>query len=444
MHTPAQPPQRKYPRGKTDFVRRGFTLIELLLVVGIVTVLATVTVFTLNPVELLRQSRDSNRVAELASLKKAIALYELEQGSTGLGTPQRVYVSVGDPSITDLTPGVTSNCANIGLSAATLPSGWAYVCVHPNNLQRTDKNGWLPINFGLISSGSPFTALPIDPVNTMSSGLYYTYVSGGSYALTGAMESGKYIKQIARADQGTDLTRYELGSDITLWAKAKGLVGYWPLDEGLGTTATDASGNGLTGTAVGSPFSPTGKVGGDITIGGSTQYVIVNDSTNSPLDLTGDFTIAVWFKRNQTLNEDYFITKLDNFGTPYELGLFGSPKVASLRMCTKNPSTCEAGGCVSVLASGATYPTTVWRHIVGTFNRSASELKIYVEGVLRGTANGALPSTTNNAALWIGRSRSAATCPFRGDLDDVRIYNRALDPTEVTELYGAGNKQLPP
>ena len=54
----------------------SFTLIELLIVIGILAVLATVAVVTLNPLELIKQSRDSNRMADLATLNKALAVYQ--------------------------------------------------------------------------------------------------------------------------------------------------------------------------------------------------------------------------------------------------------------------------------------------------------------------------------------------------------------------------------
>ena len=54
---------------------KGFTLIELLIVIGIIAVLAVVVLLTLNPAELLRQARDSNRVSDLASLNSALSYY---------------------------------------------------------------------------------------------------------------------------------------------------------------------------------------------------------------------------------------------------------------------------------------------------------------------------------------------------------------------------------
>ena len=110
------------------------------------------------------------------------------------------------------------------------PIGWAYHCVPSSSSTRVDGTGWIPVNLTLLSSGSPLSKLPIDPTNTTSSGLYYTYVSGGSYALSSALESQKYLVSTASQDQGYDPGRYEIGSDLSLIGRCEGLVGWWPLD----------------------------------------------------------------------------------------------------------------------------------------------------------------------------------------------------------------------
>jgi prepilin-type N-terminal cleavage/methylation domain-containing protein len=54
---------------------KGFTLIELLVVIAIIAVISVVVILTLNPVELLRQSRDSNRFSDLATLNEAVVIF---------------------------------------------------------------------------------------------------------------------------------------------------------------------------------------------------------------------------------------------------------------------------------------------------------------------------------------------------------------------------------
>jgi type II secretory pathway pseudopilin PulG len=53
--------------------RSAFTLIELLVVIAITEILSVVVMLTLNPAELLRQSRDSTRIADMGTLNTAVA-----------------------------------------------------------------------------------------------------------------------------------------------------------------------------------------------------------------------------------------------------------------------------------------------------------------------------------------------------------------------------------
>src|ERR1039458_7608646 len=99
--------------------RKGFTLIELLVVIAIIAILAVVVVLTLNPAELLRQSRDANRVSDLATLNAAINIYNTDQ--SGASTYSLGAASTSNPSIYD--PAATSTAGDQcqGLGMPVLP-----------------------------------------------------------------------------------------------------------------------------------------------------------------------------------------------------------------------------------------------------------------------------------------------------------------------------------
>ena len=172
-------------------MRKGFTLIELLVVIAIIAILAVVVVLTLSPAELLRQGRDSNRLSDLATLTSAINLYSTDQGGASgysLGTPNVTYLSIPDPTATT-TAG--TDCSGIGF-----PSGGAFHCAASSTYRDVNGTGWIPINFSAISSGSPLSSLPVDPTNTSSSNLYYTYQTNGTtFELRAVPESQKYAAQ---------------------------------------------------------------------------------------------------------------------------------------------------------------------------------------------------------------------------------------------------------
>jgi prepilin-type N-terminal cleavage/methylation domain-containing protein len=190
--------------------RRAFTLIELLVVIAVIAVISIIVVLILNPSELLKQSRDSNRVSDLSTLKTAISVYET-QGGSGLGNASTSYISIFDPTATS---SAGDQCQ--GLSLASLPAGWTYHCVSSSTLKNVDGTGWVPVNFSTGQLRSPISQLPIDPVNSASTGNYFTYTtSAGTYELTAPLESQKYASTTS-IDGGLYSDLYETGSNLAL------------------------------------------------------------------------------------------------------------------------------------------------------------------------------------------------------------------------------------
>src|ERR1700689_4392579 len=80
--------------------RVGFTLIELLVVIAIIAVLAVVVILALNPAALLQQSRDANRLSDLATMNSAFNLFATDVSGGSFGAASTSYISVFDSSAT--------------------------------------------------------------------------------------------------------------------------------------------------------------------------------------------------------------------------------------------------------------------------------------------------------------------------------------------------------
>ena len=218
----------------------GFTLIELLIVIAIVAVLALVVLLVIQPTELLKQGRDSNRLSDMATLRSAIQTYQADIPAASLGTSTITYLSPIDPSATST---LGTDCTGLGLP------GGVYHCAASSTARNTDGTGWLPFNFSSLSSKSPLSLLPLDPTNSTSSNLYYAYTTDGqSWKVSSFPESQKYQ---AFATGGS--SSFQSGTNLFLNSPIPGLVGWWKFDEGSGGTAADSSGYGNKGTWSGNP-----------------------------------------------------------------------------------------------------------------------------------------------------------------------------------------------
>jgi prepilin-type N-terminal cleavage/methylation domain-containing protein len=425
--------------------RRAFTLIELLIVIAIIAILSIVVVLALNPAELLRQSRDQNRLSDLDTLTHAVSLFQTDVAvvsSIGsLGSSTLVYVSLSDPNA---STSAGSNCSSLNLPG--LPAGSAYHCAGPNFYRKTDGSGWIPLNFSSITTGSPLGQLPIDPQNSSSSRLYYTYATNGSkYEVTAGMESSKYklggSNDVITNDGGTLASVYEKGSQLGLEPLDYGdtsLVGYWPLDEGSGSTSgisttTDQSGNGNTGTwygtAVGAngTYYAAGQVGpwGGIFDGGTTY---VNMGNSSVLNPTNAITLAGWVNPSGAgSGSAWFFARDDNtLGRSYALGYYNlSPTGWTLQVNGTNTVGCGA------------VATSTWSYIVVTGSPSAGWI-MYKNGTACSTHVWVAPNITTGSTTIGERTLVGQQGWWPGQIDDVRIYNRALSAAEIQALYAGG------
>jgi len=190
--------------------KKGFTLIELLVVLAIVAILSVVVILTLNPAELLKQARDSNRLSDLSTMKSAISLYLADVTSPNIlygFTTADCFVSV--PLGTSIT--TSTRCGVFSATGLTLGNASNPRQATSTSLRDVDGTGWIPVQFTAISSGAPIGNLPVDPVNDATH--YYAYAANATlqFQLDTFMESVKYTFMMS-ADGGLNNNAYETGT----------------------------------------------------------------------------------------------------------------------------------------------------------------------------------------------------------------------------------------
>ncbi len=207
--------------------------------------------------------------------------------------------------------------------------------------------------------------------------------------------------------------------------------GAWPMDEVSGTTVTDSSGNGNTGTMEGTNAGTnvvSGKFNNARSFNGSNNDIDAGNA--SPLGIGGALTVEVWENMTTT---GYYPRMVSNVSAcctynGYELLFNGSnPPTPFLELANNGTETTVTAASTVAINSG-------WHHIVGTYDGTYA--RIYIDGNLSNTAqlNQAIGVSTTNLQIghWINGGSSYY---FPGQLDDVRIYNRALSAAEITDLY---------
>ena len=211
------------------------------------------------------------------------------------------------------------------------------------------------------------------------------------------------------------------------------LVGHWEADEGSGSVLLDSS-----------------AAGNDAAISGDTTWVpgVIGDAV--AFDGTGDYALGsrrcdVGHERRHhdrhlgtpdVAATQYLVKKAVNGAIDgYELGL--SSTAAGQQFFIRFNQTTSGNG--FRINSVDTYPLGVWSHVAATYDGATTRL--YVNGDEVGNAAGPASIATNSLSLGIGAD-SVGDSGLDGSMDDVRLYDRALSPTEIADLAAVNTVPL--
>lgn len=244
---------------------------------------------------------------------------------------------------------------------------------------------------------------------------------------TGSLDEFRIYNRVLTQAEVTAL--YNSGSVRVNAPNNNGLVGYWSMEDATGTQATDFSGQGNTGTLNGGASWINGKRGKALTFDGSTSYIDVIN--NSSTRLTSNWTYSIWARRNSSGVLDPLFSNFLNNTAGRQIFIYYTTS-------PNNHLQIDVPWISAILTSSAAITNTDW-HLL-TFTKSGILWSIYIDGVLDnsiedGTAQEA--STATNMQIGSQISYSGYS-HFAGSLDEVRVYNRALSATEVSDLYNTG------
>jgi DUF1680 family protein len=206
------------------------------------------------------------------------------------------------------------------------------------------------------------------------------------------------------------------------------LVAWYRFDETGGTSAADASGNpsGGPATLVGGATFGAGRVGNALRLDGSSGYVRLPSGL---LANVGDFTVALWV--NLAAATQW--SRIFDFGSGTSSYMFLTPRSSAggIRFAI----TSSGAGAEQTINSAAPLATGTWKHVAVTAAGTTGIL--YVDGVeaARGSVTLRPSSLVTTSATYVGRSQFANDPFLNGQVDQLRIYSRALSATEVRSLF---------
>ena len=210
-----------------------------------------------------------------------------------------------------------------------------------------------------------------------------------------------------------------------------GPLGHWKADDGTPPqAAADASGNGFKGTySAGASTStevPALKCPntGSFNLDGATGMISIPDHPS--LRITGDITVSFW-KRKTAVVKDWVRIVGKGNGAQRNFGIWEYPDASGQIKCQMYG---PGGQSVLELDSPAATPMNAWTHIVLTV--SCNSAALYINGAL--VANGTRTGEPGTAADPITFGHAGYHGFFPGQIDDVRIYDRALSMGEVVYL----------
>ncbi len=276
----------------------------------------------------------------------------------------------------------------------------------------------------------------------------HTYTEAGVYTISleiidddGDSDTATYSKYVVVYDPdsgfvtGGGWINSPAGAYVADPEYPEGMVSYWKLDEGSGTTASDSA-DANDGTLY-SPNWTDGKVDGALSFDGNSHVAIPDSpSLKSP---TTALSIEAWVNLHDTSFEHIVAKQYEGVGLPYQY------QYDSYVMWAGGGylwfSVCDGNDQPRVSTQ---IDTNVWHHVVGVWDGSTSTMQLYIDGQLQ--ASDTFPGFNNivydDSPCLIGADDNSSVGILDGFLngivDEVAIYSQALSAEEIEQHYNNG------
>ncbi|MEO3871854.1 LamG-like jellyroll fold domain-containing protein [Nonomuraea sp. B12E4] len=203
--------------------------------------------------------------------------------------------------------------------------------------------------------------------------------------------------------------------------------GRWSMDEGTGQVAGDAAG-AHPATLYGATWT-TGRTGAGVRL--SNAYA----QTSGPVvDTSKNFTVTAWARLTGTAGNATVVTQEGTRTGAFALQY----SKADDRWALTRPGS-DADGASAVRALSQAAPRlNEWTHLAGVYDAAEGRLSLYVNGRLESTVAYTQPwNATGPVTIGRGKVNGSAADYWAGDVDEVRLYGRAMFADEVADLVNS-------
>jgi len=198
-------------------------------------------------------------------------------------------------------------------------------------------------------------------------------------------------------------------------------VAEWKMDEGIGTSITDTSGNSNTGTIYGATWTQ-GKIGSALKYSTTNDYVYMSSLNNK---FSGSGTVSMWVKWTGSGFDYLFDHNEHNF--------LAFTDVNGIRFFPNYGADSND----SLIISNISWDQN-WHQITFVANDTTNLLQIYFDGILKGSSSPDWSAATVNNFTIGAISSYRSSYNFQGSIDNVKIYNYARTPAQIAYDYNKG------
>ncbi|MGH9680953.1 MAG: Ig-like domain-containing protein, partial [Candidatus Acidiferrales bacterium] len=229
-------------------------------------------------------------------------------------------------------------------------------------------------------------------------------------------------------------------ANLTVSGALSGALAHWTFDDGTGSTAVDATGNGYNATLFNGVTWISGKIGGAVSVNNVNQFI---SSPSINLTATHAMSISMWANRTYTNgggSGDVLLEFSSNYNS--NLGSFGIFPDESADCGGVQAMEIGTHSTAGYNVSCFTQPSSgVWHHLAVVLDDSqpaASQISLYIDGVLQTPLSHPNTSTDadafGNYPLYMF-ARGGTSAYAGGQMDDLQVYSRALSGSEIQQIY---------